>query len=157
MSAKTKSELALWNGRVLPLVAELIDEMEASAFAPNAYALDSSLFTPEIIIRIQHYQKPWVADSKKNRILTYKGQRYNCETFEQTLPSEAFREITLMIRKSQRTYLVFTCCVFLRRYGKVRMAIIYDNPERKGEPLYVFTKMLYWNAKIILSVCIASL
>jgi hypothetical protein len=95
MSAKTKSELALWNGRVLPLVAELIDEMEASAFAPNAYALDSSLFTPEIIIRIQHYQKPWVADSKKNRILTYKGQRYNCETFEQTLPSEAFREITL--------------------------------------------------------------
>jgi hypothetical protein len=31
------------------------------------------------------------------------------------------------------------------------MAIIYDNPERKGEPLYVFTKMLYWNATKILS------
>ena len=44
MSAKTKSELAI----------ELIDEMEASAFVPNAYALDSSLFIPEVIQRIEH-------------------------------------------------------------------------------------------------------
>jgi hypothetical protein len=126
--------------------------MEASAFAPNAYALDSSLFTPEVIQQIEHYKKPWVADSKKNRVLFYKGKRYNCEIFEQTLPLDAFREITLKIRKSQRTYWVFTCCVRLRRYGKVRFAIIYDNPERKGEPLYVFTKMLFWNATKILSV-----
>jgi hypothetical protein len=125
MEAKTKSELAV----------ELIDAMEASAFAPNAYALDSSLFAPDVIERIQHYKKPWVADSKKNRILTYKGQRYNCETFEQTLPLDAFRKITLTIRKSPRTYWVFTCCVRLRQYGKVRMAIIYDNPERKGDPV----------------------
>jgi SRSO17 transposase len=142
LEAKTKSELAV----------ELIDAMEATAFAPNAYALDSSLFAPEVIQRLEHYKKPWVADSKKNRILTYKGQCYNCETFEQTLHDDAFREITLTIRKSQRTYWVFTCCVRIRRYGKVRLAIIYDNPQRKGEPLYVFTKMIFWNAKKILSV-----
>jgi len=142
MSAKTKSDLAL----------ELILEMEASAFAPNAYAIDSSLFTPSVIQRIEHYKKPWVADSKKNRVLFYKGKQYNCETFKQTLPLDAFREITLTIRKSKRTYWVFTCCVRIRRYGKVRFAIIYDNPEKKGEPLYVFTKKLVWNAKKILSV-----
>ena len=132
MEAKTKNELAI----------ELINAMEASTFAPNAYALDSSFFTPEVIQRIEHFNKPWIADSKKNRVLFYKGRRYNCETFEQTLPDKVFREITLTrgamrceafrIRGSQRTYLLFTCCVRIRRYGKVRFAIIYDNPERKG-------------------------
>jgi hypothetical protein len=85
-------------------------------------------------------------------VLFYKGQRYNCETFEQTLPFDAFREITLTIRGKKRTYWVFCCCVRIRRYGKVRIAIIYDNKERKGEPIYVFTKKLVWNAKKILSV-----
>ena len=114
MEAKTKNELAI----------ELINAMEASTFAPNAYALDSSFFTPEVIQRIEHFNKPWIADSKKNRVLFYKGRRYNCETFEQTLPDKVFREITLTIRGSQRTYWVFTCCVRIRRYGK-----------KKGNPL----------------------
>jgi len=93
-----------------------------------------------------------LADSQKNRVLFYKGERYNCETLQQTLALDAFREITLTIRNNKRTYWVFTCCVRIRQYGKVRLAIIYDNPERKGEPIYVFTKMLVWNAKKILSV-----
>ena len=155
-------ELLCYQRNRLDLAVELIDAMEASArevryrytgrFAPNAYAVDSSLFTPSVIQRIEHYHKPWVADSQKNRVLFYKGQRYNCETFEQTLSSDAFREITLTIRQKKRTYWVFSCCVRIRGYGKVRIAIIYDNPERKGEPIYVFTKMLVWNAKKILSV-----
>ncbi len=142
LAAKTKNDLAV----------ELIDAMEASAFAPNAYAVDSSLFTLSVTERIEYYNKPWVADSQKNRVLFYKGERYNCETFEQTLPLDAFREINLTIRGNNRTYWVFTCCVRIRQYGKVRLTIIYDNPERKGEPIYVFTKMLVWNAKKILSV-----
>ena len=45
---------------------------------------------------------------------------------------------------------MFTCTVRIRRYGKVRFAIIYDNPDKQGEPIYVFTNMLVWNK--ILSV-----
>ena len=142
LEAKTKGQLAV----------ELIDEMEASLIAPNAYTVDSSLFVPEVIERIEHYHKPWVADSRKNRVLFYKGQRYNCETFEQTLPDDTFREITIKIRGYERTFWVFSCCVRIRRYGKVRLAIIYDNPDRQGEPIYVFTKILVWNATKILSV-----
>jgi len=69
--AKTKDQLAV----------ELIDEMESSELAPDAYAVDSSLFDPVVIERIQQAEKPWVADSEKNRILYHKGQSYNCETF----------------------------------------------------------------------------
>jgi len=57
--AKTKDQLAV----------ELIDEMESSELAPDAYAVDSGLFDPVVIERIEQAQKPWVADSEKNRII----------------------------------------------------------------------------------------
>ena len=63
-----------------------------------------------------------------------------------------FSEITIKIRGTHRTFWVFSCCVRIRRYGKVRFAIIYDNPERKGDPIYVFTNKLVWNATKILYV-----
>ena len=124
--ARSKSQLAV----------ELIDEMEASEVAPNAYAVDSGLFTPSVI----------------ERILYHKGQQYNCETFQQTIPKESFKEVTVSIRHKERTRWVFTCSVRIRRYGKVRFAIIYDNPDKKGDPIYTFTNMLVWNAHKILSV-----
>jgi SRSO17 transposase len=140
--AKTKAQLAV----------ELIDEMESSELAPDAYAVDSSLFDPVVIERIEQAEKPWVADSEKNRILYHKGQNYNCETFNQTIAKESFREITISIRHQERTRWMFTCTVRIRRYGKVRFAIIYDNPDKQGEPIYVFTNMLVWNNHKILSV-----
>jgi SRSO17 transposase len=140
--AKTKSQLAV----------ELIDEMEASQVAPRAYAVDSGLFTPLVIHRIQQADKPWIADSQKTRILYYKGQEYNCEAFQQTIPKESLKEVTVSIRHKERTRWVFTCSVRIRRYGKVRFAIIYDNPDKKGDPIYTFTNMLVWNTHKILSV-----
>jgi hypothetical protein len=69
LQAKTKSQLAV----------ELIDEMESSGVAPNAYVVDSSLFTPVVTEHIQQLDKPWLADSAKNRVVYHKGQSYNCE------------------------------------------------------------------------------
>lgn len=142
LQAKTKSQLAV----------ELIDEMEASELAPDAYAVDSGLFDPIVIERIQKAGKPWVADSEKNRILYYKGEQYNCETFGQTIPKESFKKVTVSVRHQENTRWIFTCTVHIRRYSKVRLAIIYDNPDKQGEPIYVFTKMLVWNNHKILSV-----
>ena len=140
--AKTKSELGV----------ELIDEMEQSPIAPNAYAVDSGLFTPTIIGCIEQYSKPWVADSEKNRILFYKGNRYNCQTFNATLPTTAFLATTVRIGQQEKTRWVFSCTVRIRRYGKVRMAIIYQHPDKDGTPIFVFTNMLVWNATKLISV-----
>jgi hypothetical protein len=140
--ARTKNQLAV----------ELIDEMESSGIAPNAYAVDSSLFAPEVIGRIEQSDKPWVADSSKNRILYYKDQQYNCETFQQTISRESFKEVTACINGQERTRWMFSCTVRIRRYGKVRIAIIYDNADKQGDPIYVFTQMLFWNMHKILSV-----
>jgi hypothetical protein len=131
---------------------ELIGEIEASDVAPDAYTVDSSLFAPLVIDRIQESGKPWLADSEKTRILYYKGQEYNCETFQQNIPKELFKKITVMVRHKEQTRWVFTCSVHIRRYGKVRIAIIYDNPEKQGEPIYTFSNMLVWNHHKLLSV-----
>jgi len=53
--AKTKDQLAV----------ELIDEMASSGLAPDAYAIDSGLFDPVIIERIQQSQKSWVTAISK--------------------------------------------------------------------------------------------
>jgi len=140
--ARTKNQLAV----------ELIDEMESSDVAPNAYAVDSGLFAPEVIDRIEQSDKPWVADSAKNRIVYHKDQRYNCETFQQTIPKKSFKEIAVHIRGQERTRWMFSCTVRIHRYGKVRFAIIYDNPDKQGEPVYTFTRMLFWDIHKILSV-----
>ena len=140
--AKTKSEVAV----------ELIDEMEQSALAPDAYAVDSGLFTPTIISRIEQLNKPWVADSEKNRILYHKGERYNCETFNATLEKSAFKPITVRLGSQEKTRWVFSCTVRIGRYGKVRLAIIYHHPDKEGTPIFVFTNMLVWNATKLLSV-----
>ncbi len=140
--ARTKNQLAV----------ELIDEMESSGVAPNAYAVDSGLFAPEVIERIEQSDKPWVADSAKNRTVYYKDQKYNCETFQQTISKELFKETTVHIRGQERTRWMYSRTVRIRRYGKVRFAIIYDNPDKHGEPVYVFTQMLFWNIHKILSV-----
>jgi hypothetical protein len=126
--------------------------MEESDIAPHAYVVDNAFFAPVVIECIDSYGKPWVADSEKNRVLHHKGQRYNCESFTATLPDEAFRKVKLTKGGEEKTYWVFTCCVRVRRYGKVRFAVIYDNPHREGDPDYVMSNMTVWNATKLVSV-----
>jgi hypothetical protein len=142
LEAKTQPQLAV----------ELIKAMEESDIAPHAYVVDNAFFAPVVIECIDSYGKPWVADSEKNRVLHHKGQRYNCESFTATLPDEAFRKVKLTKGGEEKTYWVFTCCVRVRRYGKVRFAVIYDNPHREGDPDYVMSNMTVWNATKLVSV-----
>ena len=93
-----------------------------------------------------------MADSEKNRILYHKGERYNCETFNATLEKSAFKPITVRLGSQEKTRWVFSCTVRIRRYGKVRLAIIYHHPDKEGTPIFVFTNMLVWNATKLLSV-----
>jgi len=142
LGTKTKSQLAV----------ELIDEMEESPVAPNAYVVDNGRFTPTIIDHVEQLKKPWVADSKKNRVLHHNNSRYNCETFNATLPPEVFKETTVCLGQREKTRWIFSCTVRIRHYGKVRIAIIYSKPDKEGSPIYVFTNMLWWNAKKLLTV-----
>jgi hypothetical protein len=134
------------------LGAELIEQMGASAMAPEVYTVDSALFAPVVIEAIERQGKPWLADSEKTRLVFWQGQTFNCETFAQSRPDEAYRPVTLKRHGQEKTHWVFTCVVRIKKYGKVRLAVIYDNPDRQGKPIYCFTRQLTWNATKIVQV-----
>jgi hypothetical protein len=117
------------------LAAELIKQMDASEMAPEVYTVDSALFAPAVIDAIEKQGKPWLADSEKTRLVFWQGQTFNCETFAQSRPDAAYRPVTLKRHGQEKTYGVFTCVVRIKKYGKVRMAVIYDNPDRQGKPI----------------------
>jgi hypothetical protein len=134
------------------LGAELVEQMGASAMAPEVYTVDSALFAPVVIEAIERPGKPWLADSEKTRLVFWQGQTFNCETFAQSRPDEAYRPVTLKRYGQEKTYWVFTCVVRIKKYGQVRMAVLYDNPDRQGKPIYCFTRQLTWNATKIVQV-----
>lgn len=136
----------------IELAVELLKEMGASEIPPDVYTVDSALFAPDVIKEIVSQGKPWVADSEKSRIVYWRGKKFNCESFAHSRPKEAYREVSLERGGKVRKFWVFSCTVHIRKYGKVRIGIIYKNPELTGEPIYCFTHMLTWNAKKIASV-----
>jgi hypothetical protein len=134
------------------LGAELIEQMETFERAPEVYTVDSVLFAPVVIETIEKHGKPWLADSEKTRWVFWQGQTFTCETFAQFRPDQAYRPVRLTRRGQAKMYWVFTCGVRIRKYGKVRLAVIYDNPDRQGKPIYCFTRQLTWNATKIIQV-----
>ena len=139
---KTKPQLAV----------DLLEKMEKSGMAPDCYVVDNGLFSPILIQAVESHHKPWVADSEKTRLLFEKGKKYHLKDYEAQLPDKAFRRHTLTVQRKKRTFWVFTKVVRIRTYGKVRLAIIYDNPNRQGNPIFCFTNQVCWEAKKILTV-----
>jgi hypothetical protein len=105
-----------------------------------------------LIQAIASHKKHWVADSEKSRIVYWRNQQFNCECFAQSRPDSAYQKVTVSLHGKERSFWVFTCVVHIRKYGKVRLAVIYDNPHRQGDPIYCFTDMVVWNAKKIVSL-----
>ena len=134
------------------LGAALVEQMGASAMAPEVYPVDSALLAPVVIEAIERQGKPWLADSEKTRLVFWQGQTFHCETFAQSRPDEAYHPVTLKRHGQEKTYWAFTCVVRIKKYGKVRMAVIYDNPDRQGKPIYCCTRQLTWNAAKIVQV-----
>jgi DDE superfamily endonuclease len=119
------------------LAAALIEQMAVSEVAPQVYTVDSALFAPVMIEAIEKHGKPWLADSEKTRLVFWQGQTFNCETFAQSRPDQAYRPVTLNRHGQEKTFWVFTCVVRIKKYGKVRLAVIYDQPDRQANRFIV--------------------
>ena len=46
--------------------------------------------------------------------------------------------MTLNRHGQEKTFWVFTCVVRIKKYGKVRLAVIYDQPDRQGKTDLLF-------------------
>jgi len=79
-------------------------------------------------------------------LVFWQGQTFNCETFAQSRPDQAYRPVTLNRHGQEKMFWGYTCIVRIKKYGKVRLAVISDQPDRQGKPIYCCTRMLTWNA-----------
>jgi hypothetical protein len=130
------------------LAAELVDENEQLGLKIDAYVCDAALAVPELMDRIDGYNKAWVSRLAKNRLVQTehaKGGFESIESFAQSLSKEAFKPVDVQTRHGQRrTYYCFSKCLMVRGWKKLRIVISYDNEKLEGEPIYLVTNKKQW-------------
>ena len=94
----------------------------------------------------------WHADAQAvgvrgGRIVFVGGERQHVAAFRQGLPSAAYQPVAV----GDTTYWAFTKVVHMSTVGKVRLTISMDNPALTGDPRYLVTRQLHWNAGTILN------
>ena len=133
---KTQNELA----------AELVDECERSGLCVDVYVIDGGFADPELMKQIDMHQKAWITKLAKSRLVqTKKGGFETIESFAKSLPKDWFKEIEVQTRHGEeRKYYVFSKCVQVKGWDKLRVVISYDNKELEGEPIYLITNKTNW-------------
>ena len=131
---KTKMDLAM----------ELVDECEKLGVAAENYVFDSWYLSQRLAEHIESYGKGWVSRLKSNRTVYHGKRRMGIKEFEEALPREAFKEV------QGKSHWAYTQVLDVNRLGKARVVICYDNPDLKGEPVYLATSRLYWEERRVI-------
>lgn len=130
---KTKVELAL----------EHVDYCETLGSPVKTYVFDAWFLCKKLTDRIKFYGKGWVSKLKSNRIVHHKGKEMSVKEFGKTLSKEDFREI--MVRS--KSYWVHTMILNVNKLGRVQVVVCHNNEDREGDPVYLVTNRLHWDAK----------
>lgn len=139
-SFKTKIELA----------CELVDDSEQRGLDCNLYLFDNWYLAPLLTNRIESYNKDWISGLDSSRTLFVNNRWYNILEFIKIIPVSAYRKGEIKQRNGEyKEYWTFTKVVHLKKLGKKRIAISYDNKELKGEPKFLVTNRKDWEAKKI--------
>jgi hypothetical protein len=133
---KTQNELA----------GELVDECEQNDLNVDVYVCDAALAGPELMGKIEEHGKAWVSRLAKNRLVQVaSGGFETIESFAGSLPKPAFKPIEVETRHGERRkYWVFSKCLMVHKWRKLRVVISYDNEKLDGEPIYLITNRTHW-------------
>jgi SRSO17 transposase len=134
----------------IALAKTLIERAMTQGIPFDTVLLDSWYCCRELTETIAGAEKHWVAACKSNRLLETPHGFVSLATYAQTLPAEAFRQVTLDGTAGPRTFTVFTKTVTLKTLGRVRLVISYEDPSRISEPVFWVTDRKDWDAKRLL-------
>lgn len=128
------------------LACELVDDAVARG-VPGPFVFDSWFLSPKLTKKTESYNRDWVAPCKSNRLVMIEGKYVQIKEFAKDLPNDAFHEVNM----GERSYWVFTKTIRLKKLGRKRIVISYDNEELKEDPIYLVTNRKDWEAKKILA------
>ena len=142
---KKRTEIAL----------EIVQRIEEEGLFPEAnYAFDNGVLTLDLTKYIESQSKHWVSEIECSRHINWSGkwQRVDIvgEMLRQNNP-ESFRPIKVVCRNGEiKDYWVFSSVVRLKRYGRKRLAIVFETSDLTDTPRYYLTDALHWECGRIL-------
>jgi len=134
------------------MVRELISKASSKGVPFSCVVGDSWFFNHDNAEHIQSLKKDWVFESKSNRLVMMPSGYVHLSDWAKTIPKERFISVKARYERKERT---FWCCsknVTMKKQGRVRVLVSYDNPEFSGEPVFLCTNRLDWNEFKIVKV-----
>jgi hypothetical protein len=131
----------------LVMAAELVDKAVARQLPFETVLFDAWFLDKTLIGHIENKGKAWIGECRSNRIVFVGGDRLHVADLRQRLPATAYQPVAV----GDTTYWAFTKVVHMSTLGKVRLTISMDNPALTGDPRYLVTRQLHWNAGTILN------
>jgi hypothetical protein len=131
----------------LVMAAELVDKAVQRQLPFDVVLFDAWFLDKTLVAHLEQYGKAWIGGCKSDRIIFVARERLNVEEFRRRLPKEAYH----MVKVGKDVYWAFTKVVLMSTLGQVRLLISFDNPDLRGDPRYLVTRQLHWNATSVLN------
>src|SRR4029453_18227125 len=116
------------------LAMDMVAQLEAEGQFPQAdYAFDNGVLTVDLTRLIESKGKHWVSEVESSRHILWKDEWRRIDEvaaeLRQTHP-ESFRQVHVRCRNGeQKLFWAFTKSVRLKRYGRKRIAMVYEREE----------------------------
>ncbi len=131
----------------LVMAAELVDKAINRQLPFDTVLFDAWFLDKTLIAHIEKHDKAWIGGCKSDRIIFVARERLSVANFCRRLPKKAYHTVSV----GEEVYWAFTKVVQMSTLGQVRLLISFDNPDLKGDPRYLVTRQLHWNATRILN------
>lgn len=133
------------------IVVEMVKQLEEEGNFPQAdYAFDNGVLTVELTRLIESKGKHWVSEVESSRHILWKDVWLRIDEvareLRQTHP-ESFRKVLVRCRNGEtKEFWAFTKSVRLKRYGRKRIAIVYEQADLTDTPRFLVTDALHWES-----------
>jgi len=139
------------------IAVAIVPPLEAEGQFPQAHAaFDNGVLCLPLTRRIEAHGKHGVSELESSRLLHWQGQGHRVDevaTGLRTQHPSSFRRLQVTGRHGdENTYWVFTKTVRLKRYGRTRWVIVYEQADLSDSPRFVLTDALHWEGARLIRV-----
>ena len=134
------------------LFVELVQQIEDENNFPDAnYAFDNGVLCPELARLLGERKKYWLSELEVTRLIVWDNVYQRIQDVAVQLRQhspQSFREVTFQKRNGeQETNWVFSKCVRLKKFGKVRIFIVHEREDLTDTPRFLVSNALHWESK----------
>jgi hypothetical protein len=137
------------------LALDIVQQLEQEGhFSSAHYTFDHGVLSLELSRGIERAGKHWVSELECSRHIHWQGQWQRVDTVAHMLQQahpESFRAVRVHCRNGQtKLCWAFTKGVRLKRYGRKRLVIVYEQQDLGDTPRFLLTDALHWDSRRVI-------